>query len=430
MAAEPMRPEEQTRLRAELNDLEALIGRTIKAAPSVPVSPDLKHRRDELRWRLSALAFNPAGAGALQAEIDDLDARMVRHLEADSHAHIYSDRMRRMEASSRLVEMTSPPEERHDRYLAEVDAMDAKLEVARARREQATAPLLRQPPVRVPVREPAPPTGSQTRPAHDALAEDDHEPYRTWEPTPGGIARPARDPFTEDDHARALRAGRAAMGRLAPGRAVSGYHTREPTPPPGGIARSVPPPPLPPSIVQGGRLLHDAAGPALPSLPGSDIAAVMLMTGTQFERYVAKLLQGRGFSGVKVVGGAGDGGVDILAAGPDGPVAVQCKRQAGKVSVQVVRQLIGSVNHEHRGREPMLVTTAVLTKSAAELARKASVQVIDSPRLAGWVSDARTAAARREASTRMQNAAQAGSVHLLPWRERRRARRKARAGRV
>jgi restriction system protein len=119
--------------------------------------------------------------------------------------------------------------------------------------------------------------------------------------------------------------------------------------------------------------------------------AVDAMTGTQFERYVASLLIHRGYRSVSVVGGAGDGGVDILATDSAGTkIACQCKRQAANLSVQVIRQLLGSVSHEHRGRAPCVVTTATLTKAAAELALRAHVKVIDRRMLANWMTEALT----------------------------------------
>jgi hypothetical protein len=129
------------------------------------------------------------------------------------------------------------------------------------------------------------------------------------------------------------------------------------------------------------------------------------MTGTRFEQYFAELLRHRGYRNVRVVGGAGDGGIDIIATDPGGrPIACQCKRQTANVSVQIVRQLLGSVTHEHRGRMPLLATTATLTKPAADLATRSGVQVVDRPILAGWMAEAREKLAG--SGTRPDNAAE------------------------
>lgn len=123
----------------------------------------------------------------------------------------------------------------------------------------------------------------------------------------------------------------------------------------------------------------------------SQLAVADAMTGPQFEKYMADLLKFRGFQDVRVVGGAGDGGIDILARDSTGAqIACQCKRQAANVSVAVVRQLIGSVNHEHRGKIPYLVTTAMLTRPARDLARQARVHVVDRPLLGTWMAEIRS----------------------------------------
>jgi hypothetical protein len=57
--------------------------------------------------------------------------------------------------------------------------------------------------------------------------------------------------------------------------------------------------------------------------------------------------------------------------------------------VHIVRELIGSVSHEHAGRIPYLVTTSSLTKKAAALARSAGVMVIDRRKLDKLMTDVR-----------------------------------------
>jgi restriction system protein len=114
------------------------------------------------------------------------------------------------------------------------------------------------------------------------------------------------------------------------------------------------------------------------------------MSGTQFEHYVADLLRVDGHQGVQLVGGPGDGGADILSVEASGrAVAVQCKRQMAPVSMKVVRQLNGTLSHEHPGRGGVLVTTALLTRPAADLAARAGITVIDRSGLAAWMASAR-----------------------------------------
>jgi restriction system protein len=128
------------------------------------------------------------------------------------------------------------------------------------------------------------------------------------------------------------------------------------------------------------RRLHDA----------SFLAAADAMSGTQFELYVADLMRATGGRDVVHTGGPGDGGADILAVEPSGrPVAMQCKRQLSAVPVGVVRELAGTLAHEHPGRGGVLVTTALLTRPARELAARAGITVIDRSGLAAWMASAR-----------------------------------------
>ena len=114
------------------------------------------------------------------------------------------------------------------------------------------------------------------------------------------------------------------------------------------------------------------------------------MSGTQFEEHIGGLLRLDGCRDVRIVGGPGDGGADILATEPSGrSVVIQCKRQLAPIPVSVVRQLIGSLAHEHPGRHGVLVTTAQLTRPASNLAASAGIVVVDRPQLARWMAGAR-----------------------------------------
>jgi restriction system protein len=123
----------------------------------------------------------------------------------------------------------------------------------------------------------------------------------------------------------------------------------------------------------------------------SCLAAVDAMTGRQFEFYYASLLRELGWTDVEVIGdrAGGDGGADILATDPRGRrFAIQCKRYTlpGKVSVADVRELNGSLAHEHQGRLGLIVTSSELTKPARALAGKSGIQVIERADLAAQMA--------------------------------------------
>ena len=122
----------------------------------------------------------------------------------------------------------------------------------------------------------------------------------------------------------------------------------------------------------------------------SCLERVDAMDGPEFEQYIATLLRLDGHQDVQVVGGKGDGGVDITSTDPSGrPIAVQCKRQKDRVRVGVIRQLNGSVAHEHPGRYGVVVTNSLLTGDADALARRTGIAVTDRTALAQWMVEAR-----------------------------------------
>jgi restriction system protein len=109
------------------------------------------------------------------------------------------------------------------------------------------------------------------------------------------------------------------------------------------------------------------------------------------EFYYASLLRDLGWTDIEVIGdrAGGDGGVDILATDPRGRrFAIQCKRYTlpGKVSVGDVRELNGSLAHEHQKRLGLIVTSSELTKPARALAGKSGIEVIERPDLAAQMA--------------------------------------------
>jgi HJR/Mrr/RecB family endonuclease len=94
-------------------------------------------------------------------------------------------------------------------------------------------------------------------------------------------------------------------------------------------------------------------------------------------------------------------------------IAVQCKRQLAAVPIGVVRQLNGTLAHEHAGRAGMLVTTAYLTKPAADLAARTGITVVDRNALARWMGQARRSIERN--GQLASNVAPSGPPRPAPW---------------
>jgi len=115
-----------------------------------------------------------------------------------------------------------------------------------------------------------------------------------------------------------------------------------------------------------------------------------VMTGPQFERYVADLMRRTGFRAVHVTGRSADLGADIIASASDGRrVVVQCKRYAGNVGSPHVQRLNGTAWTIHGAEVTMLVTTGRLTANARELAGRCGIVLVDRDALAAWASSLR-----------------------------------------
>lgn len=95
-----------------------------------------------------------------------------------------------------------------------------------------------------------------------------------------------------------------------------------------------------------------------------------------FERYVAKLFSLKNYR-VVIRGGSGDHGVDIeLASEGYKRAIVQCKRYTGTVGEEVVRDLYGTLLHEHVSRA-FLITTGEISAAAYVWAQGKPITLID-----------------------------------------------------
>ncbi len=91
------------------------------------------------------------------------------------------------------------------------------------------------------------------------------------------------------------------------------------------------------------------------------------MTGTQFETFVAAVLEGNGYEIVKMTSTTGDFGADIIAYRNEELIAVQCKRYAKPVGLKAVQEAIAAMKHYECDR-CLVVTNNRFTKQAIELA--------------------------------------------------------------
>ena len=107
-----------------------------------------------------------------------------------------------------------------------------------------------------------------------------------------------------------------------------------------------------------------------------DMSEVDIMSGEEFERYVAKLLSVNGFSNIQVTKASGDYGVDILA-GKDGErYAIQCKRYAKNVGVKPVQEVYAGASM-YGATRCAVITNVYFSDNGRALANKLGVQLWD-----------------------------------------------------
>jgi len=116
----------------------------------------------------------------------------------------------------------------------------------------------------------------------------------------------------------------------------------------------------------------------------ADTRDIMALTPSDFEAYVAYLLEETGYH-VERTGGAGDHGIDLLARRDGVTYVVQCKRHEQPIGPGTVREMIGAMTNAgvHRG---FLITTSEFTAGASQEARRApyKLDLVDGTRLVRW----------------------------------------------
>ena len=109
------------------------------------------------------------------------------------------------------------------------------------------------------------------------------------------------------------------------------------------------------------------------------------MTGAEFERYVARLLQHQGYQ-TKLTPPSGDFGVDIIATRGQDRIAIQCKRHRRDISRTAVSDAVAGLAH-YRCNRAMVVTNAEFTDGAQQLGRSTDCILIGRSELARWIQD-------------------------------------------
>lgn len=100
------------------------------------------------------------------------------------------------------------------------------------------------------------------------------------------------------------------------------------------------------------------------------------MTGSQYEKHVAKKMKWKGFWFVRVSGKSGDYGADVMARTFPlcRKVVVQCKHYRKPVGVEAVQEAI-SAREYYGASKAIVASNNTFTKNAKKLATKCGVEL-------------------------------------------------------
>ncbi|MGB8644451.1 MAG: restriction endonuclease [Anaerolineae bacterium] len=118
---------------------------------------------------------------------------------------------------------------------------------------------------------------------------------------------------------------------------------------------------------------------------GLNLAGIDQMDGIDFEHYVARLLEVRGFRS-RVTPPSGDYGVDIVADKDGKKYAIQVKRYSKLVGRQAISDAVAGKTH-YKCDVAMAVTNTYFSDPAKTIARTTGCELVDRDILARWINE-------------------------------------------
>ena len=123
-------------------------------------------------------------------------------------------------------------------------------------------------------------------------------------------------------------------------------------------------------------------------LQASDMAAVDVMTGREFELYLEVLFQTLGYVAEQLPTSK-DFGADLILVTGDKRIAVQAKRYKANVGNRAVQMILGAKSY-YGCEEAWIVTNSFYTKAAIQMASKTNVVLVDRNGLLDWMTTKKT----------------------------------------
>ncbi|GAA2239265.1 restriction endonuclease [Streptomyces nogalater] len=114
------------------------------------------------------------------------------------------------------------------------------------------------------------------------------------------------------------------------------------------------------------------------------------LSGREFEKLIASLLERDGYEVQRAHGGAGDRGADVIATGSGGErIVVQCKLRrspSAKIGSPEVQTFNGTARPDHQATHPLMVTNARFTQDAEQAAARYGIALVDRTALRSWAT--------------------------------------------
>jgi len=105
------------------------------------------------------------------------------------------------------------------------------------------------------------------------------------------------------------------------------------------------------------------------------VEKVNIMTGIEFEEFVAKCFRTQGYV-ADITAAFGDHGIDLLLKKSSETIACQCKRRTAPVGESVIRDFLGAMTHAG-AVIGYIVTSSTFTSRAYSFAQKKPIKLID-----------------------------------------------------
>jgi restriction system protein len=109
------------------------------------------------------------------------------------------------------------------------------------------------------------------------------------------------------------------------------------------------------------------------------------MSGIDFERYLQRLLEARGYV-VQCTPASNDFGVDLVASSNRQRIAIQVKRSRNRISRRAVSDAVAAKTH-YGCNSAMVITNNYFTRGAAILAQSTDCSLVDRSALAEWIKE-------------------------------------------